>query len=99
MENKFEATKEAIGKNILLNTFDVDRKSLVMTDASSDGFGRILLHKKEDKALMKDSGWVVLIQVGSATLKPAWKNYSALKLEAWTSRWRPWHSTSKDADV
>ena len=33
-----------------------------------------------------DTGWVV-IQVGSAALKPAWRNYSALELEATCVVW------------
>ena len=48
MDNEFEATKEAIGKNILLKAFNVNRKTLVVTDASGDGLGHILLQKKED---------------------------------------------------
>ena len=36
--------------------------------------------------ITKDTGWVV-IQVGSATLKPAWRNYSALELEATCAVW------------
>ena len=33
-----------------------------------------------------DTGWVV-IEVGSAALKPAWRNYSALELEATCVVW------------
>ena len=33
MVKKFEAAKDAIGKNILLNAFDVTRRTLVITDA------------------------------------------------------------------
>ena len=81
MNNEFEAAKEEIGKNLLLNACDVNRKTMVVTDASGDGLGHILLQKKEDGPLMEDTGYVV-IQVGSAALKPAWRNYSALELEA-----------------
>ena len=48
----FEAALEAIGKNILMDTFIVNRKKLVVTDAPGDGFENILLQKKEDKQLM-----------------------------------------------
>ena len=34
-----------------------------------------------------DTGWVV-IQVGSGSLKPAWRKYSALELEATCVVWR-----------
>ena len=43
MMEEFEAAKEAMGKNILLNAFDVTRRTLVITDASADGFGLILM--------------------------------------------------------
>ena len=33
----------AIGNNILLNAFDIRRPTLVITDASGDGFDHILL--------------------------------------------------------
>ena len=46
MRKEFEAAKDAMGKNILLNAFDVDRRTLVITDASADGFGHILMLKK-----------------------------------------------------
>ena len=36
--------------------------------------------------ITKDTGWVV-IQVGSAALKAAWRNYSALELEAACAVW------------
>ena len=36
--------------------------------------------------ITKDTGWVV-IQVGSAALKPAWRNYSKLELEATCVVW------------
>ena len=85
---------------VLLNSFDVNRRSLVITNASGDGFGHILLQKKNDNQfeacaqatnrrtveVTKDTGWVV-IQVGSAALKPAWRNYSALELEATCVVW------------
>ena len=72
-----------MGKNILLNAFDVKRKILVITDASADGFGHILMQKRNKNEVMvkaqrgnregvitHDTGWVV-IQVGSAALKLA----------------------------
>ena len=37
-------------------------------------------------AVTMDTGWVV-IQVGSVALKPAWRNYSALELEATCVVW------------
>ena len=94
MREEFEAAKKAMGKNILLNSFNVTRMTLVITEASADGFGHILMQKRnKDEVMVKaqrgnkkgeithDTGWVV-IQVGSAALKLAWPNYSALKLEA-----------------
>ena len=36
--------------------------------------------------ITKDTGWAV-IQVGSAALKPTWRNYSALELEATCVVW------------
>ena len=77
----------------------MDRRSLVITDASADGFGHILMQKKnKDEFIVKaqrsnkegtvtnDTGWVV-IQVGSAAIKAAWRNYSALELEATCVVW------------
>ena len=41
-----EAAKKSMGKNILLNAFDVTRRTLVIRDASTDGFGHILMQKR-----------------------------------------------------
>ena len=46
MLEKFEAGKAAMGKNIILNGFDVTRRTLVFTDASGEGFGHILTQKR-----------------------------------------------------
>ena len=86
MVEEFEATKKAMGQNILLNSFDVTRKTLCITDASAEGFGHILMQKRNESevemraqtanregVITKDTGWVV-IQVGSAALKAAWRN-------------------------
>ena len=35
---EFEAAKKAMRQNILLNAFDVTRRTLVITDASAEGF-------------------------------------------------------------
>ena len=99
MRKEFEAAKEAMGKNILLNAFDAERTTLVITDASADGFGHILMQKKNkneirvkaqrsnrEGTVTNDTGWVV-IQVGSAAIKAAWRNYSALELEATCVVW------------
>ena len=99
MMEEFEAAKKAMGKNILLNVFDVTRRTLVITDAPADGFGHILMQKRNKHEVMvktqrgnkkgvitHDTGWVV-IQVGSAALKLAWLNYSALELEATCVVW------------
>ena len=99
MVKEFEAAKEAMGKNILLNAFDVRRKTLVITDASEDGFRHILIQKRNENEVMvkaqrsnregvntNDTGWVI-IQVGSAALKLARRNYSALELEATCVVW------------
>ena len=51
MEDKFGSAKRAMVDSILLNSFDVNRKSLVITDASGDGFGHILRQKKENDVL------------------------------------------------
>ena len=94
MLEEFEAVMKAMGNNILLNAFDVKRRTLVITDASGEGFGHILMQSRkkiEVKAraqtlTTKNTGWVV-IQVGSAALKPTWRNYSALELEATCVVW------------
>ena len=100
IEAEFESAKKAMGHSILLNWFDVTKRSLVITDASGDGFGHILLQRKEsnvwearDQApnrttgeMTNDTGLVV-IHMGSAALKPAWRNYSALELEATCLVW------------
>ena len=88
-----------MGKNILFNAFDVTRRTLVITDASADGFGHILMQRRnENKVMVKaqsrnregvitsDTGWVI-IQVGSVALKAAWRNYSARELEATCVVW------------
>ena len=94
MEREFEAAKKAMGNNILLNLFDLNRRSLVITHASGEGFGHILMQKKNDHQfearaqvtnrrtgeVTSDTGWVI-IQVESAALKPEWRNYCALELE------------------
>ena len=87
MEAKFESAKKAMRNSILLNSFDIPKRSLVITDASGDGFSHILLQRNENSVLearaqatnrrtgegTSDTGWVV-IQVGSAALKPTWRN-------------------------
>ena len=83
MMEELKAAKEAMGRNILLNSFDVTRRTLVITDASANGFGHILMQKRNESEVMVkaqrgnqegvltgDTGWVV-IQVGSAALKAA----------------------------
>ena len=45
MDKEFDA---AMGNNILINLFDIKRRSLVITVASEDGFGHILMQKKND---------------------------------------------------
>ena len=67
---------------------------MVITDASGEGFGQLLMQKRNENevearaqtmnregVITKDTGWVV-IQVGSAALKLTWRNYSALELQA-----------------
>ena len=92
MSEEFEAAKEAIGRNILQNSFDVNRETLVNTDATGDGFGHILLQKKNGTmvisggssikkgAMREDTSWV-FIQVRSVALKHLWWSYPALELE------------------
>ena len=46
MEREFQTAKKAIGNNILLNSFDVNRRSLIIKNASGEGFGHILMQKK-----------------------------------------------------
>ena len=47
--------------------------------------------------MIKDTGWVVnVIQVGSAALKPAWRNHSAMELEATCLVWTLETGSSKD---
>ena len=91
-EEEFEAEKAAIWKNIILNAFDVTRRTLVITDASGEGLRHILMQKRNASELqvktrrMNRSGWLG-IQVGSVALKPAWRNYSELELEATCVVW------------
>ena len=81
-----------MGMKILLNAFSVTRRTLVITDASAEGFRHILMQKKNKSevqvkaqavnrkgVITKDTGWEV-IRVGSAALKTAWRNYSTLEL-------------------
>ena len=94
MMEKSEAAKTAMGHNILLKAFDVTRRTLVITDASAEGFRHILMQKRNKRiqtvsregVTTKDTGWVV-IQVGSAALNPVGRNYSALELEATWVLW------------
>ena len=99
MLEMFEAAKAAMGKNILLNAFDVTRRTLVITDASAEGFGHIFMQKRNARewqaktqkmnrkgAVTMNPGWVV-IQVGLAALKPELRNFSALELEATCVVW------------
>ena len=54
MMEEFEAAKKAMGKNILLNAFDVTRRTLDITDASAEGFRHILKQKRnEDEVMVK----------------------------------------------
>ena len=89
-----EGAKKAMGNNILLNAFDATKRFLVITDASGEGFGHIMMQKRNDDkvekrtqavnregVITKDTGWVV-IQVGSVVVKSTWQTYSALELEA-----------------
>ena len=75
MEAEFESAKKAIGNSILLNLFDVTKRSLVITDASGDGFGHILLQRKDNNVwearaqttnrrtgeVTNYTGWVVIL--------------------------------------
>ena len=72
MREELEKTKQAISDNILLNHFCMKRATVVITDASGDGFAFILLQ-------YTGSGYIV-IQVGSAAIKKVWKSYLPLKL-------------------
>ena len=73
MREELERTKKAIGDNILLNNFCMKITTVVITDASGDGFTFILLQYSE-------SGYMV-IHVGSAAIKKVWKNYSVSELK------------------
>ena len=75
MQEEFEQSK----RDILLNIFCIKRATFVVTDASGDGFAYILLQHH-------NAGFLV-IQVGSAAIKKAWRNYSALELEATCIIW------------
>ena len=60
MIKEFYFKKEAMRRNILLNTFDANKKSLVITNASGHGFGHILLQQKEDGSLSsKPKHWTM----------------------------------------
>ena len=82
-----------------LNAFDVTRRTLVITDASAEGLGHILMQNRNgskwqvktqkmnrEAAVTMDTGWVV-VQVGSGAPKPVWRNHSALELEATCEVW------------
>ena len=45
MKEEFESAKEEIGENVLLNSFNMDRRSLVVTNAYGHGFRHILLQQ------------------------------------------------------
>ena len=51
IKEEFASAKTAIGRNILLNSFNVNRRSRVVTDASGDGLGHILLQQNEGGCL------------------------------------------------
>ena len=52
MIEEFELPKAAKGRNILQNSFDVNKRSLVVTDASGDEFGHILLQHQHHSIVM-----------------------------------------------
>ena len=79
MREELEKTKQAISDNILLNNFCMKRATVVITDASGDGFAFILLQYT--------GGGYIVIQVGSAAIKKVWKSYSALELEGTCVIW------------
>ena len=56
MMKEFEAAKKAMGNNLLLNAFDVTKRTLVITDASGEGFGHILMQKRKENEVAKDTG-------------------------------------------
>ena len=47
IEAEFASAKKAMGNSILLNSFDITKRLLMITDASRDSFGHILLQSKE----------------------------------------------------
>ena len=94
MKKVFEAAKKAVS-----NSFDVKRRSLVIIDVSAEDFGYLLIQKKNENEyqarvtatnragrVTKDTGWL-MIQVGSAALKPVWQNYTVHELEATCVVW------------
>ena len=48
MEKDFEVAKKVMGNNILLNSFDLNRRSFVITNASGEDFAHIILQKTND---------------------------------------------------
>ena len=83
MKREFESANKAMGNSILLNACDVTKRTLVITVASGEVFGHILIQKKSGDQyqvrtqarnrageITRDTGWVD-IQVGSAALKSA----------------------------
>jgi hypothetical protein len=92
MLEKFEAAKAAMGKNILLNVFDVTRRTLVIT---GEGFGHILMQKRNASDWQVKTGGrmnregEVTLDTGWVALKPAWRNFSALELEVYYLKVRP----------
>ena len=85
MLEDFDAAKAAMGeKNILLNAFDLTRRTLVITDASAEGFGHILMQKRNE------SEWQVrtrrINREGEVTM-----DNEGPQLEGWSYRWARRH--------
>ena len=84
MLEEIDAAKAALGKNILLNAFDVTRRPLVITDASAEGIGHILMQKRNE------SKWQVrtrrMNHEGDVTM-----DNGGPQLEGWSYRWARRH--------
>ena len=74
-ENEFRKLKDILKTSGILQAFDKDLKTILLTDASKlNGLGWALIQMKSD-------GSISLIKCGSSSLTPAQKNYAVIELE------------------
>ena len=52
---ELEAAKKTMGNNILLNAFNVTKRTLVITDASGEGFGQLLMLMDQTRIVVPET--------------------------------------------